>query len=91
MTGPGQPEQPTELVYLPRPSWSPIFVGLGIGFLVLGTFLGWLLLLVGAIVTVLALAAWVGGATRDYLRLPRRQRARPAVLPPITVGRRERD
>jgi hypothetical protein len=91
-TKPGQPEQPTELVYLPRSSWSPIFLATGIALLVLGAFLGWFLLLAGAIVTIAAIATWGGRATRDFLRLPRHQRARPAVLPPMTLGQRgERD
>jgi hypothetical protein len=85
MTRPGQPEQPTELVYLPRPSLSPVFLACGIAFLALGAFLGWLLLAVGALVTIAAIATWGGRATKEFLRLPRRQRARPAVLPPITL------
>ena len=89
----GQPEQPTELLYLPRPSWGPAFLAVGIAFLVLGAFLGRFLLAVGAAVTILALASWGGSAAREFLRLPREQRARPAVLPPITLrraGRRDR-
>jgi hypothetical protein len=52
---------------------------------VLGAFLGWFLLALGAVVTIAAVASWGGRAVRDFLRLPRRQRARPAVLPPFTV------
>jgi Cytochrome c oxidase subunit IV len=84
MSPDGRPEEPTELVYLPRGSWAPAFLAAGIALLVLGAFLGWFLLLVGALVTLLALIGWGGRVARDFLRLPRRQRVRPAVLPPMT-------
>jgi hypothetical protein len=41
----------------------------------------------GLVVAVIAIAAWGGGAARDFLRRPRRQRTRSAVLPPRTLQR----
>jgi hypothetical protein len=81
------PEQPTELVYLPRSSWAPAFVAAGAAFAVLGAFAGRVYAAFGIAVVVIALAVWGGGAARDFLRLPRRQQARSAVLPPITLRR----
>jgi len=81
------PEEPTELVYLPRPSWAPAFVTGGAAFAVLGLFSGWVYLAFGLAVAVIAIGAWGGSAARDFLRRPRRQRARSAVLPPRTLQR----
>ena len=80
-------EPPTELVYVPRPSWAPIFLAFGAALAVCGIFAegfmvrGWVWSIIGAVVALAALRGIVGGAVRDFYRLPRRQRVRGAVLP----------
>jgi len=47
---------------------------------------GWIYSIVAVVVLLFALRAMVKGATRDYFRLPRRQRTRGAVLPVETIS-----
>jgi hypothetical protein len=78
---------PTELIYLPRPSWAPAFLALGAMLIVNGIygegflFRGWVYMLAGAVVALAALRSMVSGAVRDFFDRPRRQRQRAAVLP----------
>jgi hypothetical protein len=78
--------EPGELVYSARPSWAPAFFAFGAALAVCGLFIefmvtGWIYSVIGAIVLLAALRSMVRGATRDYYRLPRKQRVRGAVLP----------
>jgi hypothetical protein len=83
--------EPGELVYTPRPSWAPAFLALAAVGLVCGTFANgfifpaWIYAIVGAVFFIGAFRNLVRGAIRDYFRLPRKQRARGAVLPVETI------
>ncbi len=83
--------EPGELVYVPRPSWAPAFFALGAALAVCGIFAGgfmfppWVYSIVGGIILLAALRSMIAGARSDYYRLPRRQRARGAVLPVETI------
>jgi hypothetical protein len=83
--------EPGELIYLPRPSWAPFFLGLGAVGLVCGTFAAGFIFppfvyaVVGAIFALGAFRSLVRGAIRDYYRLPRRQPVRGAALPVETI------
>jgi hypothetical protein len=86
----GIPE-PTELVYLPEPSWKPVLIAFGIGLLVAGTFMGWVYAAAGAIFFLLALRGWIADTRADLARLPRTQSVSTASIPatPLrTAGRR---
>ncbi len=82
---------PSELVYLPKPSWAPAFFAAGIALVIGGFYLGefmlpgWFYTLAGAIIAVVALRRMIVIAVRDFYRLPRRQRVRGAVLPAATM------
>jgi hypothetical protein len=84
--------EPGELVYPPRPSWAPAFFAGGAALAVCGIFAegfmvrGWIYSIIGVIVLLAALRGMIGNATRDYFRLPRRQRTRGAVLPVETIS-----
>jgi len=85
-----QPGEPTELVYLPQPSAVPAFVALGLALIVMGLFAGWVISVIGAILFLPAVLAWVRTSRELMARLPRRQRPVTAVLPavpPRRVGR----
>ena len=79
--------EPTELVYLPRPSWAPALLAFGILMIVNGIygegilFRGWVYLLIGAVVALAALRSMIVGAVRDFYERPRKQRQGTAVLP----------
>jgi hypothetical protein len=84
--------EPGELVYPSRPSWAPIFFAFAAALAVCGIFAegfmfrGWIYSLAAIVVLLFALRSMIRGAIRDYFRLPRRQRARGAVLPVETVS-----
>ena len=84
-------QAPSELVYLPKPSWGPAFFAAGVALLIGGFFMGefmlpgWFYSIVGAIIVIAALNTMIGIAVRDFYRLPRRQRIRGAVLPAATM------
>ena len=83
--------QPTELLYEPRPSWAPAFLALGIAIMVNGIFAegflfrGWVYAIGGVVIALAAMRSLVAGAVRDFMRLPRKQRTRSAVIPPVTL------
>ncbi|MEK6252843.1 MAG: hypothetical protein AABM43_13130 [Actinomycetota bacterium] len=78
---------PTELVYLPRPSWAPALLAFGALMIVNGIygegilFRGWVYMLVGAVVALAALRSMIVGAVRDFYERPRQQRQGATVLP----------
>lgn len=82
------PPQPTELVYLPRPSWLPAFTALGIALAVVGLFAWWPYGVAGAVIALVSIVAWIRGAARETSRLPVEQRPASAVLPAVPLRRR---
>jgi len=79
-----QPERPSELVYLPEPSWAPLFTAAGLALIVAGLAIGWLLSVIGLLLFVPGLWSWIGDVRESVARLPRRQRPVTAVIPPVT-------
>ena len=67
--------EPLELVYVPEPSWQPALIAFGLAGVV------------GAIVALFALRAWIRDARDDFNRLPRKQRIATAVLPAVPLQR----
>lgn len=84
--------EPGELVYPPRPSWAPAFFAFAAALAVCGIFAegfmvrGWIYSIVGLVILLFALRTMVKSATRDYFRLPRKQKLRGAVLPVETIS-----
>lgn len=83
--------EPGELVYPARHSWAPVVFALAAALALCGVFIefmlpGWIYSILGGIVLLFALRSMIRGATRDYLRLPRKQRVRGAVLPVETIS-----
>lgn len=82
--------EPGELIYLPRPSWAPLFFAFAAALALCGVFIefmvpGWVYAIIGCVVLLFALRSMIRSATRDYYRVPRRQRVRGAVLPVETI------
>jgi hypothetical protein len=88
-------QQPTELVYVPGPSWAPVLAAVGLAIVGIGLFAGHFYFIAGLVVGgVLALAAlwgWIRGVATDIGRLPRQQRLSTAVLPAIPLRRGDSD
>jgi len=84
--------EPGELLYLPRPSWAPVFFAFGAALALCGLFAegfmvrGWIYSIIGGIVLLAAFRSMVRGARRDYYRLPLKQKVRGAVLPVETIS-----
>jgi hypothetical protein len=77
----GRAPTPTELVYVPEPSWTPVFVAFGLAGLAVGVFAGWVWALAGGVLALLALRKWVKDTGDDLRRLPRHQDVTTAPLP----------
>ena len=79
--------EPGEVIYQPRSSWAPAVFAFALALTVCGIFAegfmvrGWIYSIIGIVVALVFLRVIVRGATRDYFRLPRKQKARSAVLP----------
>ena len=76
-----------EQIFAPRPSWGvPVLAGAA-ALMVIGIFAegflfrGWVYMLVGALIALVALRSIVLSGVRDFYSRPRRQRAQTAVLP----------
>jgi hypothetical protein len=87
-----QVPEPGETIYLPRPSWAPVFFAIGALGLICGIFAGGFIFppyiwgIIGAIIFLAAFRSIVRGSVRDYYRLPRRQETRGAALPVETIS-----
>jgi hypothetical protein len=87
MTEPHDTPEPGEMVYAPRSSWAPAVFAFAAALAICGIFAegfmvrGWVYSIIGAVVLLAALRTMIRGATRGYFRLPRRQKARGAILP----------
>ena len=84
--------EPGELVYLPKPSWAPLFFAFGVLGLVAGTYAAGFIFpavfyaVVGAVFVLAAFRSIVRGAIRSYYSLPRKQQVRGAALPVETIS-----
>jgi hypothetical protein len=87
VNGRGLPPEPTELVYLAKSSWLPIFAALGVALVLVGLFTWWPYAAIGAVIGLVASLAWIRDATRETSRLPIEQRESSAVLPAIPLRR----
>jgi hypothetical protein len=79
---------PSELVYLPEPSWQPALIAAGLAGVIASIFTWWPYGVVGAIVALAALWAWIRDSREEFSRLPRRQQVRTAVIPAVPLKKR---
>ncbi len=75
--------QPTELVYVPEPSWDPALLAFGLAAVIAGIFVWWPYGAIGAIVAIAAVVRMFRGTEHGVARLPRRQKLTTAVLPAV--------
>jgi hypothetical protein len=86
-----QPPQPSELVYVPAPSWLPVLAAAGLAGVLVGLFAGVPYAVAGAVVLLASLRAWLRDTGDQIARLPRQQHLTSAVLPAVPLRRGERD
>ena len=84
-------QQPSELVYVPSPSWAPVLAGAGLAVVAIGLFAGWVYAVAGGVIALAALWAWIRSAASDIGRLPREQRVSTAVRPAVPLRRGDSD
>jgi len=75
----------TELIYVPKPSWAPLFVAAGLAGILVGLVDGLVYLVVGVLALIVALAKWVRDSGLEISRMPRHQRVTSSVLPPLAL------
>jgi hypothetical protein len=78
--------EPGEQVYLPAPSWAPLVFSFAVALALCSIFISfmlpnWAYAIGGLLIALFALRSMAKDATRNYFRLPRKQRVRGAVLP----------
>ncbi len=79
--------EPTELVYVPQPSWIPFFLAAGLAAVLVGLYAGIVWAIIGLVVVLAALLAWLRRVGDEVSRMPRSQRPTTAVLPTIPPRR----
>ncbi len=75
--------KPSELVYVPEPSWSPLLIAGGLMIVLFATFTWWVYGLVGVALLLPSLRYWFRRSDDDVASLPRRQRVTTSVLPAV--------
>jgi hypothetical protein len=76
-----QPPEPTEVIYLPRPSAAPALLALGLAAVVVGLFAWWPYAVIGGFVALFSLVAWLRTNRNEIARMPRRQHTDTAPIP----------
>ena len=64
------PSPPGEAVHLPGPSYLPVIVAAGITIGVVGVVLSWILVAIGALITLVAVVRWVRQTRGEMAELP---------------------
>lgn len=79
--------QPSELVYIPGPSWYPALLAAGLAGVLVSLFVWWPYGALGAVVALVALRAMIKEAREDFDRLPRNQRITTGAIPAVPLKR----
>ena len=65
-----QADEPGELVHLPGPSLIAVMTAFGLTIAVVGVVLSWVLVGIGLVIAVIAIARWIREMRRDTSELP---------------------
>ena len=76
-----QPPEPTESVYLPRPTAYPALVAFGLAAVIVGLYSWWPYAAVGGLIALVSLMAWLRTNRREIARMPREQHTDTAPIP----------
>ena len=76
-----QPPKATETVFLPRPTIYPALLGFGLAALITGLFAWWPYSVIGGVIALLSLIAWLRTNRAEIARMPRHQRTDTAPIP----------
>ncbi len=76
-----QPEKPTEVIYLPRPSVLPALFAFGFAAVVVGLYAWWPYSVIGGVIALFSLIGWLRANRGEIARMPNRQRTDTAPIP----------
>lgn len=79
--------EPTELIYVPGPSWAPPIVAAGVAIAIAGTFAAWYWSLIGLFILLLGLRSWWRQSDDEISRMRREQTLDTAVIPAEPIRR----
>lgn len=81
-----QPPEPTELIYLPKPSALPALFAVGLAALIIGIYAWWPYSVAGALIAIPSLIGWLRRDREEIAALPREQGTDTAPIP-LTAAR----
>jgi hypothetical protein len=61
---------PGEQVHLPGPTYLPAWTAFGITIALVGVILSWVIVAIGAVITIVVVARWISEAREDISQLP---------------------
>jgi hypothetical protein len=76
-----QPQKPTEVIYLPRPSVAPALFAFGMAALVVGLYAWWPYSVIGGVIAFFSLISWLRTNRAEIARMPRQQHTDTAPIP----------
>jgi hypothetical protein len=76
-----QPPEPTESIYLPRPSVFPALFAFGLAAVIVGLYAWWPYSVIGAFIALGSLIGWLRANREEIARMPRHQRTDTAPIP----------
>jgi len=65
-----QAEDAGEAIHLPGPSFIPVVTAFGLTIAVVGVVLSWILVALGLVITVIAIARWIRETRQEISELP---------------------
>jgi hypothetical protein len=75
------PPEPTEQIYLPKPTVFPALVALGLAAVVVGLYSWWPYAAGGGLIALVAVIAWLRTNRDEIARMPRHQHTDTAPIP----------
>jgi hypothetical protein len=76
-----QPPEPTESIYLPKPTLFPALVAVGLAAVVVGLFSWFPYSIAGGLIALGGLIAWLRMSKQEIARMPRHQHTDTAPIP----------
>jgi multisubunit Na+/H+ antiporter MnhC subunit len=61
---------PSEEIHLPEPAYTPVVLAFGITVVVIGVVLTWVMVAIGAIISLVALTRWIRQTREEMAELP---------------------
>ena len=76
-----QPEKPTELIHLSKPTPYPVLLAIGLAAVIVGLYSWWPYSIAGGLIALVSLFAWLRQNRDDIARMPREQHTDTAPVP----------